>query len=69
MWEKQRDCRTSEREPGGRCPQAESEPWQVYAKRFPSAGSAKWQLSTSGADWLVGLRTDGREVYFIRLKE
>jgi serine/threonine protein kinase len=45
----------------------ESGRYELYATRFPS-GDGKWQLSIDGADWLVGWRTDGREIYYLDLE-
>lgn len=45
----------------------ESGRYELYATRFPS-GEGKWQLSIDGADWLVGWREDGGEVYYLDLE-
>ena len=45
----------------------ESGRYELYLTRFPS-GDGKWQLSTEGADWLVGWKQDGSEVYFMDLE-
>ncbi|MGK2857322.1 MAG: protein kinase domain-containing protein [Thermoanaerobaculia bacterium] len=44
----------------------ESGAYQAYAVRFPQRDSAeKWQLTSNGAEWFVGWREDGRELYYI----
>lgn len=44
----------------------ESGAYQAYAVRFPEKDSSeKWQLTSNGAEWLVGWREDGRELYYI----
>jgi Tol biopolymer transport system component len=45
----------------------ESGRYELYATRFP-AGEGKWQLSAGGADWLVGWRSDGKEIYYLDLE-
>jgi serine/threonine protein kinase len=45
----------------------ESGRYELYATRFPS-GEGKWQLSIEGADWLVGWRSDGTELYYLDLE-
>ncbi len=46
----------------------ESGRFEAYAMRFPPVeGSGKWQLSSKGANWLVGWRQDGRELYYLDL--
>jgi len=45
----------------------ESGRYELYATRFPS-GEGKWQLSIDGADWLVGWRQDGGELYYLDLE-
>ncbi len=45
----------------------ESGRYELYATRFPS-GEGKWQLSIDGADWLVGWREDGGELYYLDLE-
>jgi len=45
----------------------ESGRYELYATRFPS-GEGKWQLSIDGADWLVGWRRDGGELYYLDLE-
>jgi Tol biopolymer transport system component len=45
----------------------ESGRYELYVTRFPS-GEGKWQLSIDGADWLVGWREDGGEIYYLDLE-
>jgi Tol biopolymer transport system component len=45
----------------------ESGRYQLYVTRFPS-GEGKWQLSKSGADWLLGWNEAGSELYYIDLE-
>ena len=45
----------------------ESGRYELYVTRFPS-GEGKWQLSIDGADWLVGWRQDGGELYYLDLE-
>jgi serine/threonine protein kinase len=45
----------------------ESGRYEMYATRFPS-GEGKWQLSIDGADWLVGWREDGGELFYLDLE-
>ena len=45
----------------------ESGGYELYATRFPS-GEGKWQISTEGADWFLGWKDDGTELYFMDLK-
>jgi Tol biopolymer transport system component len=45
----------------------ESGKYELYATRFPS-GEGKWQVSTEGADWLLGWKDDGTEIYFMDLE-
>jgi Tol biopolymer transport system component len=44
----------------------ESGRFEMYATRFPG-GEGKWQVSTRGADWLVGWKKDGSEIYYMGL--
>jgi Tol biopolymer transport system component/predicted Ser/Thr protein kinase len=44
----------------------ESGNYELYATRFPG-GDGKWQISTEGADWLLGWKGDGSEIYFMDL--
>jgi hypothetical protein len=32
---------------------------------FPGAGGGRWQISTDSAEWLVGWKDDGTELYFL----
>jgi serine/threonine protein kinase len=43
----------------------ESGPWQAYAVRFPNVKDGRWQISTRAAEWIVGWRDDGRELYYL----
>ncbi len=45
----------------------ESGRFELYLTRFPS-GEGKWQLSTDGADWAIGWKDDGSEIYFLDLE-
>ena len=45
----------------------ESGKYELYATRFPE-GEGKWQISTEGADWLLGWKDDGTEIYFMDLE-
>jgi eukaryotic-like serine/threonine-protein kinase len=45
----------------------ESGKYELYATRFPG-GEGKWQVSTEGADWLLGWKQDGTEIYFMDLE-
>jgi len=40
--------------------------FELYLTRFPS-GDGKWQLSTQGADWLLGWNDEGNEMYYLDL--
>ena len=44
----------------------ESGKYDLYLTRFPS-GDGKWQLSTQGADWLLGWNSTGDELYYLDL--
>ncbi|MCL1592985.1 MAG: serine/threonine-protein kinase [Actinomycetia bacterium] len=44
----------------------ESGKYDLYLTRFPS-GDGKWQLSTQGADWLLGWNATGDELYYLDL--
>jgi hypothetical protein len=39
----------------------------MYATRFPD-GEGKWQISVGGADWIVGWKADGSEIYYMDLQ-
>jgi len=41
--------------------------YELYLTRFPG-GEGKWQLSKVGADWLIGWRADGTEIYYLDLE-
>ncbi|HVT43898.1 MAG TPA: protein kinase [Thermoanaerobaculia bacterium] len=42
--------------------------YEAFVMRFPPEGShSRWQITTTGADWVVGWRSDGRELYYIDL--
>jgi Tol biopolymer transport system component len=45
----------------------ESGQYETYVTRFPG-GEGKWQVSTKGADWLIGWKRDGTEIYFLDLE-
>jgi Tol biopolymer transport system component len=45
----------------------ESGRFELYMTRVPR-GEGKWQLSIDGADWLIGWKRDGTEVYFLNLE-
>jgi Tol biopolymer transport system component len=45
----------------------ESGKYEMYATRFPS-GEGKWQLSVGGADWAIGWKDDGSEIYYLNLQ-
>jgi Tol biopolymer transport system component len=40
--------------------------YELYLTRFPS-GDGKWQISTTGADWLLGWNDEGNEMYYLDL--
>ncbi|MFT5689444.1 MAG: serine/threonine protein kinase [Planctomycetota bacterium] len=42
----------------------ESGQYEMYVTRFPG-GEGKWQVSANGADWVVGWKRDGSEIYFM----
>jgi len=44
----------------------ESGRYDLYLTRFPS-GDGKWQLSTEGADWLLGWNQNDSELYYLDL--
>jgi serine/threonine protein kinase len=44
----------------------ESGKYDLYLTRFPS-GDGKWQLSTQGADWILGWNSTGDELYYLDL--
>ena len=48
----------------------ESGRWQAYATRFPS-GEGRWQITSdaAGADWLVGWKGDGSEIYVVDINQ
>jgi len=45
----------------------ESGRYELYLTRFPG-GEGKWQLSANGADWLLGWKRDGTELYYLDLE-
>jgi serine/threonine protein kinase len=40
--------------------------YELYLTRFPG-GDGKWQISTTGADWLLGWNDEGNELYYLDL--
>jgi Tol biopolymer transport system component len=40
--------------------------YELYLTRFPS-GDGKWQISTKGADWLLGWNDENNEMYYLDL--
>ena len=42
----------------------ESGRYELYLTRFPN-GEGKWQLTSEGADWLIGWKGDGTEMYYL----
>jgi len=45
----------------------ESGQYEAYVTRFPGS-EGKWQMTTEGADWIIGWKRDGTELYFLDLK-
>ncbi|MDH3627367.1 MAG: serine/threonine-protein kinase [Acidobacteriota bacterium] len=45
----------------------ESGRYELFLTRFPS-GEGKWQLTRVGADWTVGWKKDGSEIFYIDLE-
>ncbi len=41
--------------------------YELYLTRVPT-GEGKWQLTAEGADWVLGWKEDGREIYYLDLE-